>query len=579
MVSFYIPVIKKGNDYLAVCPFHPDTHPSLHVSPKRQIFKCFVDGKGGNAISFVMEYEHLDFWSAARKVASIMGLNIPELENRKPSAAERGKEPYFACMKDLVAFYSYQLKTAGGHAALEYLRNRGISDQQSTRFGLGYAPEDGEVTVAFLRRKGHTPKTIEGIGIANVSEKMADVNHGRLVFPIYDLESRPIGLSCRRLSADKDIPKYQNSPETVLFHKSSVLYGANLAARTAREKGYVYVLEGLADVIALDSIGEPAVALMGTALTAEHLKILRTFGAEIRLSLDGDAAGQHAMYSSLKILDQSGIPYRLVQNTDERDVDDVLREEGEEALRKRLNNLVDPFAFRLSYFTNTKKPQNERERQKLAEAFIPYLASLPEGIKREEGIVRLSQATGYSSRAINSLLLKPREKKTSVEGTVKATTTVRKGRSGLSRLASIERDILYYMLNYEAALVYFKEKIDAFITPEYEEIANYLMDAAGAHDGKADLALLLGLLEEDGADQKLVDEITDIASEDFHPAYSEKDMDAARDALNEEKANLALKAKTTKSLQGKNPDEQAAVLEEFAKRRKQLLEKQKKGTN
>ena len=290
VISSYLTVTKKGKEYLALCPFHDDSSPSLHISPDTQICKCFVDGTGGSAITFVQKYEHISFAEALVKVAKMVGYDDPRFhEEVRVKPVDQRKETLLKCTRDLTTYYQYALSTSEGKEGLEYFESRNLDANLRAKFRLGYAFKNGQATCKYLLDRGHSLKTLEDIGIASINSGItSDRNQGRVIFPIMDEDGEPIGYSARRIT-QSDEAKYINSPETYLFHKSSVLYNYHIAKEKARIAGYVYLLEGFMDVFALAKIGiESAVAVMGTALTPEHISMLRKLNVEVRVCLDGE---------------------------------------------------------------------------------------------------------------------------------------------------------------------------------------------------------------------------------------------------------------------------------------------------
>lgn len=572
VISSYIPVTKKGREYLAVCPFHDDKHPSLHISPERQFFKCFVDGTGGNCFDFVMKYEHVSFPEAVKKVAAIAGISDPELERESGPRSDPKKTPLYACAADLSKYYRYSLSTAEGKEAMEYLSKRGLGEREIDAFGIGYAPLDGEKTVSYLRAKGHTPKTIEGIGVSAASDDMRDRNAGRLVFTLFDPEGRPVGFSARRMG-DGDTPKYINTSETLIFHKSELLYNYHAVKDEARRLGHLYVLEGFMDVIALYQIGEPAVAVMGTALTTAQIGLLRKTGAEIRLCLDGDKPGQTAMMAAVKPLTEGKISFRIVESTTDEDPDDLYRRAGEAGLRERLENLVDPFRFQLSYYVKSRKLETAEERQKVANHFLPYIGSIPEGIEREDALQLLSQATSYSVEALRRMA------RTSKRAEAEPLPDpgggeIRRPTKKMGKLERAERSILYYMLSNPEAVKYFEENVDYFYTPIYQEIANYIVDYAAERPGSIDLQILLLDIESSDHADLLKSEVIDIAGERHHPPYSEKLAESAKAAIDEGKRKIH-EEQEEDSLYNASRDEaeKALNLEKIAEQKRERLRK------
>jgi DNA primase len=311
IISAYIPVTKKGRSYVALCPFHDDKNPSLNISKEKQIFKCFVCGTGGNAITFVEKYEKISFEEAVRKVADLINFHDERLEKQAYHAYVNPElTPLYACISDLEKYYQYALSIPEGKLASDYLAGRHISPDQISKYGLGYAPMDGAKTVQYLQAKGHSLKAIEDIGIALAKkEGTSDSNAGRLIFPLFDADGQVVGFSARKLKEEQS-PKYVNSPGTRIFDKGKLLFNYQNAKNTARHDGYVYVLEGFMDVMALDKAGIPsAVALMGTSLTNEQISLLRKLNCEVRLCLDGDAPGQAGMMKMITLLNRSGIAF------------------------------------------------------------------------------------------------------------------------------------------------------------------------------------------------------------------------------------------------------------------------------
>lgn len=572
VISSYIEVHKKGRQFVAVCPFHDDKNPSLQISEEKQIFKCFVDGTGGNAFDFVMAYEKVDFHEAVRRVAKMAGISDPSLEDTYRKTDPR-KEPLYSLVADLDKYYRYCLKTAEGKAAMDYLGERGLGEEEIRRFGIGYAPLDGEKTISYLRAKGHGDKDIETAGIAMVGANMKDKNAGRLVFPLFDTEGRTIGFSARRLSQDKEQPKYVNTQETPIFHKGENLYNYHNAISQARKLGYLYVLEGFMDVIALSRAEVPGVALMGTALSKDQIQLLKKANAEIRLCLDGDAPGQEAMMRAITPLSRAHVPLRMVVSTSEDDPDDLFHKGGKQALMELLNNLSDPFYFQLNYYTHNRKLGTQEERRKVAEHFLPYIASLKAGIEREDAIERLSGATGYSSGAIRNLLGRYRNLAEEEEAMVLETVgsqEPKKPREG--RLAKAERQILHYMLTHSEAVGFYEKNIDNLQTPLYQTIANYLVEYVYEHgEGPVEIASLLLDISSSGEEDSVKNEVASIAQEEGYPEYGPEALEACAKAIREEKEKAYIDQKAEALLSGKSQAEKAAALNDIITAKKKRL--------
>jgi DNA primase len=586
VISSYISVIKKGRSYVALCPFHDDKHPSLNISKEKQIFKCFSCGTGGNAITFIEKYEKISFDEAVRKLADLVGFHDPRLakEAYKP-AVNPTLEPLYKCINDLENYYKYGLSLEEGKRATDYLAARHIDQTQIARYGLGYAPMDGQKTVAFLQAKGHSLKSIEDIGIALAKASgTADSNAGRLIFPLANPDGQVVGFSARRLG-EEDTAKYVNSPETKIFQKSDILYNYHLAKATAHHDGYVYLLEGFMDVMALEKAGMPsAVALMGTNLSANQVNLLRRLNCEVRLCLDGDAAGQEGMMRMISRLNKAALPFRIVNNpNDLRDPDDILQESGPEALRQAMGHLVDAFDFQLNYYINVKKLETPEDKKKAFYYFVPYLRNLPAGIERDNYIVKLARATGYEEEAIRQQIkIGPTNLSISRDevgyGDMVQAEYDHPEKKYVKRLILAERETLYYMLINPDAVNYFEKSIDSFYDDLYNEIANYVVEYVDKRKKPVNVSELMGEMSNSGADNidTLESKLIEISSDKIHPPFSQEELDACANCIKKEKDKLYDNANTHKSMIGKDPNERARIIAEYAKRRDARLKERDK---
>ncbi|MDD3207080.1 MAG: DNA primase [Bacilli bacterium] len=580
VISSYINVIRKGRSFVSLCPFHDDKNPSMMISKEKQIFKCFVCGAGGNAISFVEKYERIPFAQAIRKTAEIIGFS--DIRLTKPYEQVHVDEtlvPLHECIEDLTTYYQYGLATEEGAAAREYLEKRHIDQDQQERFRLGYAIKDGKGTISFLEQKGYSLKTIESIGIALAKANgTSDSNAGRLIFPIQDIDGKVIGYSARKLFDETEGPKYVNSPETKLFHKSSILYNFHNAKLSAKHDGYIYVLEGFMDVFALDKIGiKSAIAIMGTALTKEQALILRRLNVEIRLCLDGDSAGQMAMMRIMSVFDAVGLKYRLVSEPgNEKDPDDILQNEGEERLRKYLNMLVDPFEFALNYYQNTNPLGSLEDRQKVINHFLPTLIQIPKGIDLDNRIFKLAKVTRFEPQAIAKFVEEGRNKSrvTTVQVANLPEMEFKPFRKDLRRLQNAERQLLYNMFQDKSAVSFYEENVQFFYIEVYRHIALHIIDYLSKHD-ELDVSLLINeiALKESVNKDEIIDEITSLNVKNLYPKANDKTLHEVKNVIKEETQNLYEKEALQKSLIGKTPREQARIIDDYNRRKMKKIGK------
>ena len=578
VISSFIPVTKKGRSYVALCPFHDDKNPSLSISKEKQIFKCFVCGTGGNAIGFVEKYLKIPFMEAVRKVAEISGYHDPRLTSEAPQIkVDEGRKRLLDCINDLAAFYRYSLSIPEGEKAREYLQKRNLDAQQQAKYQIGYAPLDGQTTIKFLQAKGHSLKAIDDIGIALAkTEGTSDHNAGRLIFPLWDPKGQVVGFSARQLEKD-GTSKYINTSETPLFHKGSILYNYHNVAVSARRDGYCYLLEGFMDVMALEKAGLPnAVALMGTSLTPDQVNLLRRLGCEIRIGLDGDNPGQVASMKAATMLSKAGLPVRIVDyQGDLRDPDDILQQEGGEALKARMERLLDPIDFALAYYTVTKRLESSKERQALLERFLPYLRSKPAGIEFEDTLVKVAEATSYKPEAIRELLRQSQTDVAPAEGEEKTLYRRKAGRGKskeaymLDRLYAAERMLLFYMMHEPEAIEFYNQSVGNFRHSLYEEAANYIIEyrqSKGQDASDIDVSALLGFVDGYGGEEAEPVEkaLSSLAFEKSYPPFDKEVLESCLRTIQEESDLAADKMKANREVEQGSLHDGAAANKELA---------------
>ncbi len=585
VISSYIDVQKHGRSFLSICPFHDDKNPSMNISKEKQIFKCFACGTGGNAITFVQKYEKCSFMEAVRKVAEISGFKDPRLQAEAPKIhVDENIARLYACINDLHTFYKYALSTPEGEKARQYCASRGLDEATIKKYGIGYAPADGALTVQYLTAKGHSLKSIEDIGIALAkAEGMKDSNAGRLIFPLCNPNGQVVGFSARRLDGIHE-NKYMNSPETPIFHKGNVLYNFHNAIQTAHHDGYCYVLEGFMDVIALNKAGiNSAVALMGTALTSDQIALLKRMRAEIRVCLDGDNAGQMGMMRMIGGLSQAKVEARVVDyGTDLRDPDDILQEDGKEALLSKMSTLIDPLDFQLNYYLNVKHLDSRQDREKVLNVFLPYVRAQKPGIQQEDYLVKLSKATHFDVEAIREQMnrVAPGEE-TEDEAIYREASLIpinpHPERALVVKLAQAERTFLYYMLSEPSAVNYFKSRLGDFYTPIYEDIAMYILDYNGKHpEEPIEVNRILSAIQASEVEnsEALQEMVSRLSLERNHENFSEAILDKCVEVINSEKLSMRERDVVQKAIaETPDPRAQAKAIADFAAKKRALWNK------
>ncbi|MCQ2087242.1 MAG: DNA primase [Bacilli bacterium] len=570
VIKSFVPVTKKGKNYFAVCPFHDDTNPSLSISPEKQIFRCFVCGASGNAVSFVMKYKGLPYFEALKTVAEISGFDDPRLHNTTVKVVKKDEtaEPMLRCLKDLTLFYQYALTTGEGKEGLDYFISRNLDDSLREKFLLGYAYKDGKATCEYLQKKGHSIKTIEDIGVGKMTNGgITDKNAGRAIFPICNMNGEVVGYSARRIGNGNEA-KYVNSPETYLFHKSKILYNYHNAKDKARNKKHIYVLEGFMDVFALAKVGiDNAVALMGTALTADHIQMLRNLNCEIRMCLDGDHAGQHAMMEACKLFAKAGMTCRIVYNNNSsKDPDEILNTEGKDALISYLNNLQNYPEFALNYYQNSNPLTTTEQKRALISEFVPILIGMNSQLEVDTYLRKLAAITSYDVESIRAVVNNVKNKKTDI---VKAIASFHPERKVLRKLALAEREMLFQMLNHKKAVDFYEDKLGGFYDEVYRRVATYIVEYTKTHDD-IDASQIISEIESSDLDNKeeLIKELTALIYEKkSHPKCDDSLLTDLYDSISKEKNRIFEKDTLEQSLKGKSDIEKARIIKEFNERK------------
>jgi DNA primase len=404
VVSSRIQLKKAGKNYTACCPFHKEKTPSFSVSPDKQFYYCFGCGAGGNALGFVMDHDQLDFPQAVEDLAKRAGMDVPREEggrNNKPR--QPTDSPLYPLLSAAADFYRHALKNhAQRKAAVDYLKGRGLSGEIARDFGLGFAPPGWDNLHKHLASDSLQQKAMidAGLLIENAeSGKRYDRFRDRIMFPIRDSRGRVIAFGGRVLGDEK--PKYLNSPETPVFHKGQELYGLFEARKHNRNLDEIMVVEGYMDVIALAQQGlRNAVATLGTATSEEHLKRLFRIVPSVLFCFDGDAAGRNAAWRALEATLsslQDGRRARFLFLPEGEDPDTLVRSEGTDAFRARINQHAQPLAdYFFQQLSEEADPRSLEGKAHLMTLAAPLIDKIPGNNLRALMRQRLTEIPGLS---------------------------------------------------------------------------------------------------------------------------------------------------------------------------------------
>lgn len=345
IVGQYVKLKRQGSRYVGLCPFHNEKTPSFSVSGDTQLYYCFGCHAGGNIFTFVMEYENYTFQESIEYLADRAGIELPKENSGRERAEDSRRKQMLEANKLAARYFYYQLKAKQGSRAYQYLKNRGLSDETIVKFGLGYSNISSDDLYRYLKQKGYEDKLLADCGLIKVDQKGAhDRFWNRVMFPIMDINNRVIGFGGRVLG--DGLPKYLNSPETVLFDKSRNLYGLH-AAKKAR-KDYFLLCEGYMDVIALHQAGfTNAVASLGTAFTPQHAILMKRYVKQVILTFDSDGAGINAALRAIPILKNAGLSVKVLNMKPHKDPDEFIKAEGAEAYEERIRRAQNGFLFEI----------------------------------------------------------------------------------------------------------------------------------------------------------------------------------------------------------------------------------------
>ncbi|MGK0271090.1 MAG: DNA primase [Cocleimonas sp.] len=407
VINARVPLKKKGREYGACCPFHNEKTPSFTVSPSKQFYHCFGCGVHGSAITFLMEYEHLDFVEAIESLADSMGVIVPREQGGKapsPEQRQRSKDLY-TLLEDANNYYQLQLKNTP--QAVDYLKNRELSGEICKRFNIGYSLNGWDHTLKhFANNQAHNYSEQQlidsGLVIKKDDGKMYDRYRDRIMFPIRNRKGQVIGFGGRVLG--DELPKYINSPETTIFHKGRELYGLYEARKNTQKLERIIVVEGYMDVIALSQFDiSYAVATLGTATTQDHIKQLFRAVPEIIFCFDGDRAGREAAWRALENampVMQDGKEIRFLFLPDGEDPDTQVRKIGKEAFEENYQKAASLNAYFIENLHERFNITSDEGKARFIGEASKLLQLMPDTLVKDQLIMRLAKQTSIDEKIL-----------------------------------------------------------------------------------------------------------------------------------------------------------------------------------
>ncbi|MEH7414100.1 DNA primase [Neobacillus drentensis] len=517
VISDYVQLKKQGRNYFGLCPFHGESTPSFSVSPDKQIFHCFGCGAGGNVFSFLMELEGISFQEAAIKLAAKvnieLGINLTSSQGGKKLSKEL--QAMMDAHELLRKFYHHLLvNTKEGQHALEYLLNRGFTQESIDKFQIGYSLNSWDFVYKFLTKRDFSPDWMEKAGLIIKRERDGtyfDRFRDRIMFPIFDRHGNTIAFSGRSLGADQ--PKYLNSPETAIFNKSKILYNYHLAKPSIKKLQYAILFEGFADVIAADRAGvENGIATMGTALTDEHISLLRQHVQTITICYDSDKAGIEAAYRAGNHLQEAGFQIKVAMMTDGLDPDEYIQKNGTDKFRNEvIGASLTWMAFKFLYFRRGKNLQLEGDQLAYIEQIIKEISKLDKAVERDHYLRQLAAEFSLSLEALKQqqrqIYFADKKKSNGLREPAQKPMLVVKPADELKpAYVTAERRLIAHMLKDRDVAYKVQELLEGqtFNTDEHQAIITYLLGFFEDHT-EPDTSAFLTYIQDDNLRRMVAD--------------------------------------------------------------------------
>ncbi|OHB83078.1 MAG: DNA primase [Planctomycetes bacterium RIFCSPHIGHO2_02_FULL_38_41] len=480
IISDYVRLKRSGKNFIGLCPFHSEKTPSFTVNPEKKLFKCFGCGEGGTVFNFIMKHECVDFVEAVKLVANRANIDLSYLENKKNYYSTTEKQQLLNLTDIAAKYYHNNLcQRECGKIARDYLARRRINNQSVRNFCLGYAPDDWCSLIKICKEQGISEELLEKVGLV-VARKEGngyyDRFRNRLMFPIFNARKQVVGFGGRTL--DDSLPKYLNSPETVLFNKGNNLYGIEVAKNAIIKKNKVILMEGYTDVIMAHQHGvDWSVAVLGTAISKQQLHQLRQYCNQVILLLDSDVAGLRSSDRNLDIFIEEEFDIKIVQLPKDYDPCDFLVEKGVESFLAYINIAKDFFSFKVEMATSKWDMSTISGKTNAINDVVSTAMKMPDIIKRNLLIKQIAEEMSIDEEALRAHIKK--FNKQSYNSDNKQTAEQR-----IDASSRVEQELLYLMLsNNDHILTVMKEiNTEEFTDASYSKIVRMIFETYQKHN-------------------------------------------------------------------------------------------------
>lgn len=482
VVGDFVHLKKRGTSLIGNCPFHNEKTPSFHVSVNKGIYKCFGCGKGGDSTRFIMDHEKYSYPEALKYLANKYNIEIAEIEaSPEQQVADSRRESLFVISAWAAKFFSHTMweTQAGQTIGLGYFKERGFRDDIIKKFELGYSPDEWGALGEKAIREGYKEEFLEetGLSIRNDKGGLYDRFRGRVMFPIHNFTGRIIGFGGRTLKTDKNVPKYVNSPESEIYHKSNVLYGLFFAKKAIRDLDNCYLVEGYADVLSVQQAGiENVVASSGTSLTIEQIRLISRFTKNITILFDGDAAGIKASLRGLDMILEEGLNVKVVLFPEGNDPDSYVQKLGSAAFKTFLEKNQKDFILYKTSILLKDAGNDPIKKAGLIHDVVDSIAKIPDGIKASVFVRECSSLMQIEERVLIAELNKLRINKNKKDSNRPEAPTGKPeelpppsefldAESYTDNDEFQEKEIIRLLINYGHELVHWDGITDTYIAP------------------------------------------------------------------------------------------------------------------
>lgn len=570
IISEYVHLKQSGRNFIGLCPFHSEKTPSFTVNPEKKLFKCFGCGEGGTVFHFIMKQEGMDFVEAVKSVASKAHIDLSHLGNVKKTSLSATEKTSLFNINNLIARFYHKILMAGeqGNVARDYLKHRHINERSIKNFCLGYAPNGWDTILKICNERNISNKLLEKVGLIIPKKEgngYYDRFRNRLMFPIFDARKQVIGFGGRAL--DDSLPKYLNSPETVLFNKSNVLYGIDQAKNSILKQRKVILMEGYTDVIMAHQHGiEYSVAVMGTAISKQHLRHLRQYCNQVVLLLDSDIAGWKSSDRNLDIFIEEEFDIKIAQLPKDYDPCDFLVAEGADKFLAYVNNAKDFFSFKVEMAASKWDMSTIHGKANAINDIFSTAMKMPDVIKRNLLIKMVAEEMAIDETTLRTQLKKFNKYPSFADN--KQTVNQRSDAS-----YKVERELLYLMLSCNDLIPRVLEEIgmEEFINPDLLKIAEKVIELYRKNN-KVKEEDVLHILDDMQLNKTLMDIIT---TKEFQNITNQDERLAACihffKRRNSKRERHQTKQKTLKTIKvGSNEEDIIVLLNEFHKKSKNI---------